>query len=170
MTRTIHLGYFPWQIHFPSSHYSTIKHGFSYSTKRLPVRAFTIRGPLWSSSIFTSYQPWKKNNEHIYIKHYWVHYPNLCELQSLVFIWITSREPLTSMTTNLAIGTSSETYVCTCFGSLQPTYVCNQYIQYPVYTFWAIRVYPFHHILRSSATCNNILFCLSLSKLTTILS
>ena len=63
MTRTIHLGYFPWQIHFPSSHYSTIKHGFSYSTKRLPVRAFTIRGPLWSSSIFTSYQPWKNNNE-----------------------------------------------------------------------------------------------------------
>jgi len=63
MTRTIHIGYFPWQIHFPSSHYSIIKHGFSYSTKRLPVRAFTIRGPLWSSSIFTSYQPWKNNNE-----------------------------------------------------------------------------------------------------------
>ena len=63
MTRTIHLGYFPWQIHFPSSHYSTIKHGFSYATKRLPVRDFTIRGPLWSSSIFTSYQPWQNNNE-----------------------------------------------------------------------------------------------------------
>ena len=63
MTRTIHLGYFPLQIHFPSSHYSTIKHGFSYSTKRLPVRAFTIRGPLWSSSIFTSYKPWKNNND-----------------------------------------------------------------------------------------------------------
>ena len=63
MTRIIHLGYFPWKIHFPSSHYSTIKHGFYYSTKCLPVRAFTIRGPLWSSSIFTSYQPWKNNNE-----------------------------------------------------------------------------------------------------------
>jgi len=63
MTRTIHLGYFPWQIHFSSSHYSIIKHGFSYFTKHLPVRAFTIRGPLWSSSIFTSYQPWKNNNE-----------------------------------------------------------------------------------------------------------
>jgi len=25
--------------------------------------AFTIRGPLWSSSIFDSYQPWKNNNE-----------------------------------------------------------------------------------------------------------
>jgi len=63
MTRTILIGYFPWKNHFPSSHYSTIKHGFSYSTKCLPVRAFTIRGPLWSSSIFTSYQPWKKKNE-----------------------------------------------------------------------------------------------------------
>jgi len=63
MTRTIHLGYFPWQIHFSSSHYSTIKHGFSYSTKCLPARDFTIMGPLWSSSIFTSYQPWKNNNE-----------------------------------------------------------------------------------------------------------
>ena len=63
MTRTIHIGYFFWKNHFPSSHYSTIKHGFIYSTKRLPVRAFTIRGPLWSSSIFTSYQPWKNNNE-----------------------------------------------------------------------------------------------------------
>ena len=46
-----------------SSHYSTIKHGLSYSTKRLPVRDFTIRGPLWSSSIFTYYQPWQNNNE-----------------------------------------------------------------------------------------------------------
>ena len=63
MKRNIHIGYFPWQIHFPSSHYSTIKHGFSYSTKHLPVRDFTIRGPLWSSSIFTSYQPWQNNNE-----------------------------------------------------------------------------------------------------------
>ena len=63
MTSTIHLGYFPWQNHFPSSHYSTIKHGFSYSTKHLPVRAFTIRGTLWSSSIFTSYQSWQNNNE-----------------------------------------------------------------------------------------------------------
>jgi len=27
------------------------------------MRAFTIRGPLWSSSIFTSCQPWQGNNE-----------------------------------------------------------------------------------------------------------
>ena len=49
--------------HITHDHYSTIKHGFSYSTKSLPVRDFTTRGPLWSSFIFTSYQPWKKNNE-----------------------------------------------------------------------------------------------------------
>ena len=53
MTRTIHLRF----------HYSTLKHGFSYSAKHLPMRDFTIRGPLWSSSIFTSYQPWQENNE-----------------------------------------------------------------------------------------------------------
>ena len=47
----------------PASHYSTIKHEFSYYAKCLPVRAFTIRGPLWSSSIFTSYQPKKENSE-----------------------------------------------------------------------------------------------------------
>ena len=63
MTSTIHLGYFPWKNHFPSSHYSTIKHEFSYSTKHLPVRDFTIRGTLWSSSIFTSYKTWQNNNE-----------------------------------------------------------------------------------------------------------
>jgi hypothetical protein len=33
------------------------------TAKRLPVRDFTIRGPLWSSSICTSYQPWQENNE-----------------------------------------------------------------------------------------------------------
>ena len=57
------LGYFPWKIHFPSSHYSTIKHGFFYSAKHLLVRDFTIRGPFWSSSTFTSYQPWQNNND-----------------------------------------------------------------------------------------------------------
>jgi len=67
-----------------------------------------------------------------------------------------------------AIGTrpiSSSSRVCKRPGSLQPVYVCGQYIQQPVYAFWPIRVYPFHHTLRSSATCNHILFCLSLSKL-----
>ena len=38
----------------------------SYSAKHLPVRAFTIRGPLWSSSIFTSYQPWRDKNWFIF--------------------------------------------------------------------------------------------------------
>jgi hypothetical protein len=56
MTSTIHLGYFHSQIHCPSSHYSLNNHGFSHSAKSLPMRDFTIRGPLWSSSIFTSYQ------------------------------------------------------------------------------------------------------------------
>ena len=33
------------------------------TAKSLTVRDFTIRGPLWSSSICTSFQPWQGNNE-----------------------------------------------------------------------------------------------------------
>jgi len=66
--RKWHEKHYPYRIvslknSLSSSHFSTIKHGFSYSAKRLPVRDFTIRGPHWISFIFTSYQPWKNNNE-----------------------------------------------------------------------------------------------------------
>jgi hypothetical protein len=52
-------------------------------------------------------------------------------------------------------------------GSLQLTYVRRQYIQKPTYALSSIRVYHFHHILRSATTCKRNFLCLPLFNLTT---